>query len=192
MDNNALLIVHFVGSAHGLFAFFCALFALCAIYNLVRGLILHRPKDPGTPASEMGRMHLRRVKKHVVFMALSFIVFSFIPSQQDMLKCVRLQQLRDRRRSSSASNTQSFRDKIRESLKAVEEDRGKKDRYSSSSSSSKVQPPSERELSLAQAYEQAEQAHEQAERLKDRELIRLQNMILGESCDFGKEEKPAK
>ncbi len=192
MDNNSLLIVYFVGRAHGFFAFFCALFALCAIYNLVRGLILHRPKDSDSPASEMGRMHLKRVKKYVVLMALSFIPLNFIPSQQDMLKCVRLQQLKEKLSPYSYSyldhRAQSLREKIKETLKSVEIDRGKTDGYSSS----KVQPPSDREISLAQAYEQAVQAYEQSERLKERELIRLQNMILGESFDSEKEEKTAK
>ena len=183
MDNNSLLIVYFVGRAHGFFAFFCALFALCAIYNLVRGLILHRPKDPDSPASEMGRVHLKRVKKYVVLMALSFIPFNFIPSQQDMLKGVRLQELRGG--FSYYSGTQSFREKIREALSAMEKSREKKEKYSYQYSSEEVQPPSERELSLAQAYEQSL-------RQEKGEWIRLQNMILKDSRDTEKEEHTAK
>ncbi len=171
---------------HYLFAFLCALFVCCAIYNLVRGLIQYRSQEPDSSASNEGRLHLRRVKKYVFFTVLSFILFNFIPSQSFWIK-LNLLPSYSYYSSYGSGEKPSYSEMLEQELIRLARERHYKPR-ARWSLDEKYEPPSERELTLAREYESFKRSS-----VQDRQdATRLQSMILLGVSDSPKNNVPHK
>lgn len=145
MSNDGIIFAFLAGQFQRLFGFLFALFALCAVYNLVLGLVLHKPKELDSPSSQEGKRHLRRVRKHMIWAVVMFAVFNFIPSRRDILVFNILDLSNERR-----YDYRDYEIKLRNVIYKME-----KDRHADSYDSSKREPPSDRELVLQKELDEA-------------------------------------